>query len=211
MKQKKLFFTVVIIFLSILFFSCNRNNNANAAKENNANNTTASADASSASSTGDANFSCNINGASITGNGVDEMQLRNSAFLYPENTVLFDLVSTKNGEDQKPDYSVRIKCPAKTGTYTHVGDIEFAQATMPALYVDHLTGNFEKYLVCGVGASNSNKDTAIVTITSISNTRITGTFSASMRNENTPDGENKVIVTNGKFDIPFSTGNLRPE
>ena len=207
--MKYLFF-VTSFFIIVACTSCGNNN---AAKQNDASNMATSTDASSASSssTGDANFSCNINGASITGNGVDEMQLRNSAFLYPENTVLFDLASTKSGDDQKPDYTIKIKCPAKTGTYIHVGDIEFNQAIMPGLYVNHLVGNLESYMVCGVGAVKSNTDTAIVTITSISKTRITGTFSANMRNENTPDGQNRVIVTNGKFDVPFSTGNLRPE
>jgi len=193
-----------ILLSSFLLYSCS--GNTNAGKESDP-----VASSSATASTGDASFSCNINGAPITGSGIDDMQLRNSAFLYPENTVLFDLASTKNGDDQKPDYSIKIKCPAKIGTYIHVGDIEFNQATMPGLYVNHLVGNLESYMVCGPGAVKNNADTAIVAITSISKTRITGTFSANMRNENTPDGQNRVIVTNGKFNIPFSTGNLRPE
>lgn len=198
MKHLKLSAAIIFSACLVFLYACN---NSSGSQKNNNNQNSKNGDAPA----GNAGFSVDLDGAPITGNGVDEMQLRNTAFLDADNTVEFTLVSTKNSSDQNPDYSVKIMCPAKTGNYTHVGNIEFDKATMPAIYLDHLKGDYMSYKVCGVGADNSVTDTATVIITSLSNTRITGAFSANISNEG-----KKAILANGKFDIPFSTGKLHP-
>jgi hypothetical protein len=198
--MKKVNMLLNCFIAGLLLASC-----ANNTQQNKNGNLTAPSVSETNSGNGDASFSVNLDGVPITGNGVDEMQLRNTAFHDADNTVEFTLVSTKNGSDQNPDYSVKIICPDKPGAYTHVGNIEFDKATMPGIYLDHLKGDYMSYKVCGVGADNSITDTATVIITSLSKTRITGTFSAKISNEG-----KKAILTNGKFDIPFSTGTLHP-
>ncbi|MBS1921639.1 MAG: hypothetical protein JST17_15435 [Bacteroidetes bacterium] len=198
MKHLKLLVTIIFSVCIVLFYACN-NPSGSQKSDNNQNSKSEDTPA------GNASFSVNLDGALITGNVVDEMQLRNTAFLDPDNTVEFTLVSSKDGSDQNPEYSIKIMCPAKTGSSIHVGNIEFDKATMPAIYLDHLKGDYMSYEVAGVGADNSVTDTATVTIVSLSKTRITGTFSANISNEG-----KKAILTNGKFDIPFSTGTLHP-
>ena len=77
--------------------------------------------ASSATAEGSATFSCDLDGVSITGSGIDEMQQRNTAFIYPVpvtgDHIMFTLASTKDGSDPKPDYSIRIYCPRKQGSF----------------------------------------------------------------------------------------------
>lgn len=200
---------ILALSFSALITACN---NSSGEQKNDNNQNSTSADVNADAPAGNAGFSCSINGKAITGQGIDEMQLQNTAFYYPdkdhEEYVLFKLYSTKDGNDTKPDYSFRIKCPAKVGTYVREGNKEFDAATMPGVTLDFLTGDHSKYWI-----GNGTKDIATVTITSITKTGITGTFSASMSLSNdTPNGAVKTIsVTDGKFNIPFSTGNLRPE
>jgi hypothetical protein len=51
-----------------------------------------------------------------------------------------------------------------------------------------------------------------VTITTVSSTRVSGIFSGELTLSNdTPRGNKKEItLSDGKFDVPFSTGNIRP-
>ena len=71
------------------------------------------------SSPGDASFSVIIDGTTVSGNVIDEMQLTNTAFIYPasENSpkrLLFFLNSNKKGDDF---YSFRFSFPDKEGVY----------------------------------------------------------------------------------------------
>jgi hypothetical protein len=201
MKQIKILLPLFIVIILL-----------NACKSSSSKAQESSASSANPLSGASAAFSCAINGKAITGQGVDEMQLRNTAFYYPDNNhtsyILFELYSTKDGNDPKPGYFFRIKCPAKKGTYVREGDKAFDADAMPDVTLDFLTGDQSRYRI-----SISNKDIATVTITSITKTNITGTFSASMSLSNdTPNGTVKTVsVTDGRFDIPFSTGNIRPE
>lgn len=157
-----------------------------------------------AATEGKAAFSCVLDGKAITGNGIDELQQRNTAFVYPVavtgDHVLFTLVSTKDGTDPKPDYSIRIYCPRKQGTFTITGDDDGENHNY--VTVDFLSGDFSRYWQKNV----------TVTITSISDSRISGTFSGTFTlSVDTPRGLKKsIVISDGKFDIPFSTGNIRP-
>lgn len=162
----------------------------------------------------DASVSFTLNGTAISGKGVDEMQFRNTAFLYADEgkgeQVLMFLYSTKDGADTKPDYCFRIKLPSKPGTYTQKGNESFDAKTMPGFTLDLLTGDFSRYWV---GKTAANDNVATVTITGNDGKRVTGTFTATLGLSNdTPRGTiPKMVVADGKFDVPFSTSKVRPE
>ena len=200
MKYLKLFFAILLP--SHLLCSCGSNTNANAGKEN-ASTSSSNTNASPA----DASFSATIDGKSIAGGKVDELQLTNTVFLYPDGEdknkiLLFDLASDKNGEDF---YSLRFYVINKEGAQTITSNGGSERKYYVRLDFNlRSADNFAIY----------NGDSLIVTINKITSSRVTGTFSGAFTLSN--DSRSKpykspVVVTDGKFDIPFSTGNLRPE
>lgn len=160
-----------------------------------------------ASSSSNASFSVTIDGAPVSGNVVDEMQLTNTVFVYPasENSpkrLLFFLNSNKKGDDF---YSFRFSFPDKEGEYkfTRQNHEELNCHLLLDLYLKS-TDNFARY----------DQDSMTVVISKITSTRISGSFSGNLRlSDDTRSKQYKsnVVLTDGKFDIPFSTGNLRPE
>lgn len=191
---------VAAVFSSIcLLVACSGNN---AIKESH---TASSKNPASSNSSGDikSSFSATLDGVEITGNGVDELQLVNTAFIYPQSNdskrLLFFLKSTKNGSDTKPDYSFRFSIPDKEGMFTkNVRDGQPYDITL-----DFLTGDLSRYWSQAV----------TVNLTSMTASRIQGAFSGKfVLSDDTPRGNKKeVTVTDGKFDIPYSTSKMRPE
>ena len=134
---------------------------------------------------------------------MDELQLVNTAFIYPQSDnsrrLLFFLKSTKDGADTKPDYSFRFSIPDKEGIFTkNIRDGQPYDITL-----DFLTGDLSRYWSQAV----------TVNLTSITASRIQGTFSGKfVLSDDTPRGNKKeVTVSDGKFDIPFSSSKVRPE
>jgi len=199
MKYLKLFFAILL--LCYLLCSCGSNTNTNAGKEN-----VLAASSYTYASSGNAVFSATIDGKSISGGKVDELQLTNTAFLYPDgddknNVLLFDLASDKNGDDY---YSLRFYVINKEDTQT----ITSNAGSERKYYV-----RLDFYLRSADNFAIYNGDSLIVTINKITSSRVTGTFSGVFTLSN--DSRSKpykspIVVTDGKFDIPFSTGNLRP-
>jgi hypothetical protein len=197
-QHLKLF--AVVVFSTCLLVACSRNNtqsNKDSASDRSA--------TSGTSSSGDASFSATIDGSNISGHGIDELQVKNTAFTYPggadkaSKRLLFFLFSTKNGSDTKPDYSFRFSIPDKEGVFTkNLHDDQPYDITL-----DFLTGDLSRYWSQAV----------TVTLTSITASRVTGTFSGKfILSDDTPRGSKKeVTITDGKFDVPFSTGNVKPE
>ena len=185
-----------VIILAALLFSCNGNKSPNG---NNSKTTDASAP--SASSAGNSSFSANIDGEAISGGAIDDMQLANTAFIYPTadgtgKRLLFFLHSDKKGDMA---WSFRFSVPDKTGTF-----IKKDRDDQPFdITLDFLGGDNSRY-----GAED-----VTVNIISVTSSRVTGTFSGKfLLGVDTPNGTKKeVTVTGGKFEVPFSTGNLRPE
>lgn len=201
MKYIKIF--AAIFFLSIILAACSGNSAAKAGKDNNQENTSAE----TSSSAGSGSFSATIDGKAIAGGKVDDMQLTNTAFLYPDGNdknkiLLFDLASDKNGEDY---YSLRFYVYNKEGEQTITSNGGSERKTFVRL---------DFYLQSADNFAIYNGDSLIVTINKITSSSVSGTFSGPFTLSN--DSRSKpykspVIVTDGKFDIPFSTGNLRPE
>lgn len=200
MKYIKL---IITIFLpSIMLAACSGNSAAKATQDNTGDNTSAETSSSPVSGS----FSATIDGKTISGGEVDDLQLTNTAFLYPDGNdknkiLLFDLASDKNGEDF---YSLRFYVYNKEGEQTITSNGGSKRKTFTELDFNLKSAdNFAIY----------NGDSLIVTINKITSSRVSGTFSGSFTLSN--DSRSKpykspVIVTDGKFDIPFSTGNLRP-
>ncbi|MGH2646616.1 MAG: hypothetical protein ACRDE8_03570 [Ginsengibacter sp.] len=194
MKQIKL--SIAIIFSACLLFACNENSTQTKNNSNNPDNSQASN-----GDPGKSSFSANLDGISISGGQIDDMQLQNTAFIYPtaDNSgkkLLFYLYSDKKGNDS---YSFMFSVPDKTGPFTK----NFHDDQPFAITLDFLGGDLSRYLAAPV----------TVNIISITATRVAGTFSGKLSlSSDTPNGTKKeVTVTDGKFDIPFSTGNMRPQ
>lgn len=154
-----------------------------------------------------ASFSATIDGIPVTGNGVDDLQIRNSAFVMPgprgDKTLLFYLVSSKNGDDNNPNYSLRFSFPDKTGVSTKTSrNDDTCKCDLTIDLNVAKGGNLARYWA----------DAITVNITSMTATRLAGSFSGKfVLSSDTPRAEKKEItVTNGKFDIPFSTSKITP-
>ncbi len=195
---------ITAIFLStMLFVECSGNNSSSTGKDSVADNVAASG----TTSPGNASFSATIDGTTISGKEIDEMQTQNTAFIYPPQnnkpqTVLFLLYSTKKGDDY---YSFRFSLPDKEGVY---------HATKGTYNESHSSVRLDFNLKSADNYARYNEDSVTVSIDKLTSTRISGTFSGRLRlsdDTRSKPYKSQVTVTDGKFDIPFSTGNVRPE
>jgi hypothetical protein len=187
---------IALALAGLMMASCG-GHNAGAANDTAGSNTS--------SSIGNASFSYKIDGKAVSGNEIDAMQLSNTAFIYPPagttpQRVLFDLTSTKEGEDY---YVFRLWIPDKEGVY---------QITKANHEQTHGYVQLAFWLKSANNYSDYNEDSLTINIDKISPTRISGTFSGTLKLYNDTPGKYKspITITDGKFDIPFSTGNLRP-
>ena len=136
---------------------------------------------------GDASFSCILDGKEVSGKTTD--QNINAAFhLTGDNKgQIFFRLSDMNDIGNKLMFQV----PAKEGTTT-VND------TPDYSYEGYITSDFETYI----------DDPIMVTINSISSSRVSGTFSGKytiQEGSGNSNSKQTIEVTDGKFDIPFST------
>jgi len=160
-----------------------------------------------AAASGNASFSAVIDGQSVAGKGTDELQLKNTAFIYPaqgntDKYLLFDLQSDKNGDDF---YGFRFYTADKEGEFT----VENAKKSgyRCSIRLDFNLRSQDNFAVY-------TGDSVTVTIQKITSTGMSGTFAGEFKLSDLSRSKpykNKVNVTNGQFEIPFSTGNMRPE
>lgn len=200
--QHKKFLSPVIVGVWVSFLVCLGCGSTTTGKE-----ATPGSSATSEVSSGDASFSVSIDGTPVSGGTIDDLQLQNTAFIYPPQnngpqTVLFYLFSTKKGDDF---YSFRFSLPDKEGEY-HPAYNGYSETHASVVLDFNLRSadNFARY----------NEDSVTVIVDKITSTRISGTFSGILRlssDTRSKPYKEKVIVSDGKFDIPFSTGNLRPQ
>jgi hypothetical protein len=147
--------------------------------------TASSIQASSGSSTG-ASFSAIVDGTKFSSStGTDNL---NAAFVVNEDgqKKLFFMLADPDNPVQKLNFDL----PYKAGATTI--------AILPKFsFEGYVTKNWIVYLDDGL----------TVNITTLSATRVSGTFSGNYRleNVNTPNAKVSLQVTDGKFDIPFST------
>lgn len=179
MKQLLSFF-IVLVFLSGLI-SCGGN------AQNNTGKNSTPVTSKSSSQDDDANFSCVLDGKKISGKGTD--QNINAAFHLTgdDKGQLFFRLSDMNNIGDKLQFQV----PAKTGTTTFSVSPKYS-------YEGYTTSDFTIYL----------DDPLTVAVTSITATRLSGTFSGKYtlsKGSGNSNSKQTIEVTDGKFDIPFST------
>jgi len=180
MNFSKLF--VFFIAFSFGAFSCN-----NAAQEANGSSPAASSDAAkTSSSSGDASFSCKIDGKDFSGKGTD--QIVNAASVHAPGVIYFSLASSFSGD---PGADMRaggfgFEVPDK-GT-TVIRGVENSDFSIAYDLPNDPTHTY-------------NCKEMTITINS-SGTRVTGTFSGTLIE---PKTGREVPVSDGKFDLPYST------
>ena len=189
--MKHLFF-VIAIFVIASSLSCNNSSASKATTEDEA----ATKNATSSSSTGDAVFSYNLDGAKVSGGEVDATQTNNIADITQTNNgnkLTFFLGDFYQANTETFSHSLRFAIPDKTGNVTLTPDEDNG-------HVELFLGTSEegKYIVYG-------NESFGITLTNISSARISGTFSGKLKLVNgTGAGKAELTVTDGKFDIPVS-------
>lgn len=166
--------------ITAVLLSC-ANSNSGSANNDTANVSSASTSRSNAS------FSCKLDGKTISGNGTDENI--NAAFHLTgdDKGQIFFRLSNMNNIGDKFQFQV----PGKEGSTTF-------SVTPTYSYEGYATSNFATYL----------DNTLTVTVSSINSSGVSGTFSGKYTlSKGTGDANSKqsIEVTDGKFDIPFST------
>lgn len=180
MKKLILFFLFFAAAFGLL--SCGGN-----APDNSAGKTTSAASPDNNSSAGEASFSCKLDGKEISGKGTD--QNINGAFhLTGENKgqIFFRLSDINNSGDK-----LQFQVPARTGQ-TIINNAPNHN------YIGYVTQDLANYI----------DDSITVTINSFSAARVSGTFSGKYSLQEGSGNNNSkqtIEVTDGKFDIPFST------
>ena len=189
--MKHLFF-VIAIFVIALCISCNNSSASKATTEDEA----ATKNATSSSSTGDAVFSYNLDGAKVSGGEVDATQTNNIADITQTNNgnkLTFFLGDFYQANTETFSHSLRFAIPDKTGAVT-------------------LTPNEDNWNIqLFLGNDKNDKyvlyanETFNITLTNISSTRVSGTFSGKVKlAEGQGSGKAELTITDGKFDIPVS-------
>jgi hypothetical protein len=182
MKQTKLFIGSTIL-VSLLYFSCKGNNsNATTAKDSASSNTATA----TASTSGDASFSCKIDGKDFSGNGSDNYA--NAAFKTNPGIISFTLVKmdkTQRGIPEQFSFTVADHGITTMHNSNSTDNGNFSAKYSPRDYNDAF--GFRE---------------VTVTITSSDASGIKGTFSGTLIN---PQGDKEIPVTDGKFDLPWSS------
>jgi hypothetical protein len=167
------------VFLIASFASCN-NDKANAG------NNKSEPAAQNASLSGNASFSCKINGKDFSGNGGDN--LSNAAFKTNPGIINFTLVKidkTQKGIPEQLSFTVADHGTTTMHNSNSTDNGSFSAKYSPRDYND------------AFGFSE-----VTVNITSSDASGIRGTFSGTLIN---PQGEKEIPVTDGKFDLPWSS------
>jgi hypothetical protein len=169
MKHVKLFVSIIPA-ACLLCYSCEgKSSNPTTDKDNSSGNTT-----TQSSTAGNASFSATLDGTPISGNQVDDMQLQNTAFIYPaaENSpqrLLFFLYSNKKGDNF---CYFRFSFPDKEGAYKFTHETDEDRYCYLMLDCDlKSTKYYPRY----------NEDSVTVTIDKITSSRVSGTFSGRLR------------------------------
>lgn len=155
-------------------------------------------DSAGAAALGKATFSALVDGERISGGAVDDLQQQNAAHIIPGNGngpdyLLFYLFDTKTPDDINFRHSFRVYLPKKPGPASDA----------------HLTLNV---ILDADHSARYNSSTPSITISSLTAARVSGTFSATMTlSPDTPNApKQKVVVTEGQFDVPMATVNVIP-
>lgn len=166
--------------------------------------TPANSTASETSSPSNVKFSCTIDGQAVSGGPKDPLQFYNIGSINEVGEgkeLLFYLNDAKSGEQiQDFTHALRFSIPCKTGT-SSFGHEENGWGIEVDIKSDkdHQATYFS--------------DSFTVTISDLSSAHASGTFSGKFKLREgalNPDYKKEIEVTDGKFDVPVSNGNVRP-
>ncbi len=187
-----------LLFVTAIFIiaSCTSCDSSNANKINKEEARGSSDASATSSSTGDAVFSYNLDGTKVSGGEVDATQTNNIAFITQSgngNKLTFFLGDAYQENTETFSHSLRFAIPDKTGAVT-------------------LTPNEDNWNIqLFLGNDKNDKyvlyanETFNITLTNISSTRVSGTFSGKVKlAEGQGSGKAELTITDGKFDIPVS-------
>jgi hypothetical protein len=139
-----------------------------------------------------------VDGQPVSGGAIDDVQQQNAAYTLPGGdgatpTLLFYLFDGKVPNDPNFTHSFRFQLPKALGPASNA----------------HLTLNI---ILNPTHAARYNSSTPTIAITSLTATRVAGTFSGRMSvSPDTPNApKSEVTVTDGRFDIPMATSKLSP-
>jgi hypothetical protein len=173
------------LFAFAIFTACTGAAGNDTAKDNSSGAsaaTTTSSNPSNGSGGDDASFSAKIDGRVFSSTGTD--QNSNAAFRVKgsQNPVFFKLA-----DKDDPSERLNFEVPDRTGSTT----------VDPSIGYNGYIKGFVTYL----------DEAVTINVTSISATRITGTFSGRYKAQGGSPANTPAVVqiTDGKFDIPFST------
>lgn len=192
--MKHLFFLTALIAIASCM-SCSGSSASKAADEKDV--ATDKASSSSSSASGDAIFSYNLDGEKISGGEVDARAMNNAAWVTKNDAgdkLSFFLNDAYKDNTETFSHSLRFAIPDKTGTVALAPD---GDNWSVQLFV--ATGEDGKYSLYANEAFS-------VTVTNVSDTRVSGTFSGKVKlAENQGAEKGELVVTDGKFDIPVRT------
>lgn len=178
--MKQLHFLLLLFLPVFILLSCSGNSQSN--KKNDVGSSTSNTNASS----GEASFSCKIDGKDFSGKGTD--QIVNAATVQAPGIIYFTL---------SPSFSGDISADLRAGGFgfevPDKGTTIIRGVENPAYSIGYTPVNTKNNYAC--------KEMTF-TITSSSTSRISGTFSGTLIEPKT--GRN-APVADGKFDIPYST------
>ncbi len=180
---------IILSIFSLIIYSCGSHNSSpagNTADTIAANASNASASSNTTSSTGDASFSCKIDGKDFSGKGTD--QIVNAATVHAPGIIYFSL---------SPNFSGDLSADMRAGGFGF---------EVPDKGTTVVRGVEDPRYSIGYNLPNEPTNTyrckeMTVTINS-SGTRVAGTFSGTLIE---PKTDREVLVTEGKFDIPYSS------
>jgi hypothetical protein len=141
----------------------------------------------------EATYSYHLEGSTVSGGKVDEVQVNNAAFVTGnggEKKLQFFLSDGYSDKSETFAHSLRFAIPDKIGSV----DIKDGDDNW-SIQLFLSSGGDGKYTLYG-------NEAFVVTVNSISATRISGTFSGKVKDVSSP---REMAITDGKFDIPIRT------
>ena len=193
--MKHLILLSLIILSATILLACSGNNNNKTSTLDNKNDPPSTA----TSSSGNASWSCNLDGQAITGNIIDNgLQYdhqSNVAYIdeVDEGKELLFYLSDTKSPSSLGVHTLRFSVPAKTGA-SSFGQDENGWGIEVDIIISN--GHTARY----------NSDSFTINVTDLTATRTSGTFSGkfTLHGNITDTDKKEISVTDGKFDITIA-------
>ncbi len=178
---------IAVFFSVILFLSCSGKNSVNASADDisaTSPETGVSASSNTRASKGDASFSCKIDGKEFSGKGTDE--IGNAAYITRPGIINFVLTPILAGQTGVPAQLAFHVADKGITTIRGTDNADYSVRYTPENTIDN---DYQcKEITVMIASSGTSK--------------VTGTFSGTLIE---PKTDRIVPVTDGKFDIPYSS------